>query len=245
MPKGALGRPVDGTDLAVISPETGEECPRADIDPEGRLLNAGQAIGEIVNRSGRGKFEGYYRHQSAEQDRLRDGWYWTGDLGYVDTEGFFFFAGRTGDWLRVDSENFAAGPVEAVLSRNPTIAVAAVYPVPDTAAGAGDQVMVAIELAPGLSFDPVAFSAWLGDQPDLGPKWIPRYVRIATSLPQTATGKVTKVVLRQEAWECGEPVWWRPLDTSDAAFRALTENDRAALAKGLAEHGRPPIGSAT
>ena len=245
MPKGALGRPVDGTDLAVISPETGEECPRADIDPEGRLLNAGQAIGEIVNRSGRGKFEGYYRHQSAEQDRLRDGWYWTGDLGYVDTEGFFFFAGRTGDWLRVDSENFAAGPVEAVLSRNPTIAVAAVYPVPDTAAGAGDQVMVAIELAPGLSFDPVAFSAWLGDQPDLGPKWIPRYVRIATALPQTATGKVTKVVLRQEAWECGEPVWWRPLDTSDAAFRALTENDRAALAKGLAEHGRPPIGSAT
>ena len=61
MPKGALGKPVDGIDLAVISPETGEECPPAEFDAEGRLLNAGAAIGELVNRSGRGKFEGYYR----------------------------------------------------------------------------------------------------------------------------------------------------------------------------------------
>ena len=119
------------------------------FDDEGRLLNAGQAIGEIVNRSGRGKFEGYYRRDDAEQDRLRRGWYWTGDLGYVDVDGFFYFAGRTGDWLRVDSENFAAGPVEAILSRHPDLAVVAVYPVPDTASGAGDQVMVALETAPG------------------------------------------------------------------------------------------------
>src|SRR5580692_5512879 len=133
MPKGALGKPVDNVDLVVISPDTGAECPRAVIDLGGRLLNAGEATGEIVNRSGRGKFEGYYRRESAEQDRLRNGWYWTGDLGYVDADGFFYFAGRSGDWLRVDSENFAAGPVEAVLSRNPEVAVAAVYPVPDTA----------------------------------------------------------------------------------------------------------------
>jgi fatty-acyl-CoA synthase len=242
MPKGALGKPVDGVDLAVISPATGAECPRADIDDDGRLLNAGEAIGEIVNRSGRGNFEGYYRHEGAEQDRLRDGWYWTGDLGYVDPDGFFFFAGRSGDWLRVDSENFAAGPVESVLSRNPDLAVTAVYPVPDTGSGAGDQVMVALELVPGRAFHSKEFAAWLQAQPDLGTKWVPRYVRISTSLPQTATGKVTKVGLRQEAWQCDEPVWWRPLDRSDIEFDLLTADDRAALAKGLAEHGRPPIG---
>ena len=66
MPKGALGRPVDGVDLVVISPDTGEPCPPAVFDDEGRLLNAGAAIGEIVNRSGRGKFEGYYRRDDAE-----------------------------------------------------------------------------------------------------------------------------------------------------------------------------------
>ena len=73
MPKGALGKPVDGVDLAVMSPETGEECPPAEFDAEGRLLNAGAAIGEIVNRSGRGSFEGYYERPDAEQERLAPG----------------------------------------------------------------------------------------------------------------------------------------------------------------------------
>jgi fatty-acyl-CoA synthase len=218
MPKGALGKPVDAVDLAVISPETGVECVPAEIDDNGRLLNAGQAIGEIVNRSGRGKFEGYYRREDAEQDRLRGGWYWTGDLGYVDKEGFFYFAGRSGDWLRVDSENFAAGPVEAVLSRHPGLAVVAVYPVPDSASGAGDQVMVALETVAGQPFDADEFGVWLLAQPDLGPKWIPRYVRVSASLPQTATGKVTKVDLRAEAWACDEPVWWRPLESTEVRF---------------------------
>ncbi len=245
MPKGALGKPVGGADLAVISPETGEECPPAQIDTEGRLLNAGAAIGEIVNRSGRGSFEGYYRRDDAEQERLRRGWYWTGDLGYVDGDGFFYFAGRTGDWLRVDSENFAAGPVEAIISRHPDLAVAAVYPVPDTASGAGDQVMVALETVPGKTFDPEAFALWLTAQTDLGPKWLPRYVRVSPSLPQTATGKVTKVGLRAEAWACEDPIWWRPLGSTAFRFEPLTDDDRAALAAGLAENGRPPVGETT
>ncbi|MGO9853530.1 MAG: AMP-binding protein [Acidimicrobiales bacterium] len=242
MPKGALGKPVGGVDLAVISPESGEECARAAFDDEGRLLNASAAIGEIVNRSGRGSFEGYYRRDDAEAERLRRGWYWTGDLGYVDGDGFFYFAGRNGDWLRVDSENFAAGPIEAILSRHPDLAVAAVYPVPDTASGAGDQVMVAIETVPGRAFDPDAFAQWLAAQPDLGPKWLPRYVRISPILPQTATGKVTKVDLRTEAWACEDPVWWRPPGGADLRFVLLSEQDRAMLAAGLAENGRPPVG---
>jgi fatty-acyl-CoA synthase len=241
MPAGALGRPVDGVDLAVISPETGQECPRAVIDADGRLLNAGEATGEIVNRSGRGKFEGYYKHERAEQDRLRDGWYWTGDLGYVDPDGYFYFAGRSGDWLRVDSENFAAGPVEAVLSRNADVAVAAVYPVPDPGSGAGDQVMVAMEMAPGTVFDADVFASWLMEQPDLGTKWVPRFIRVTTSLPQTATGKVTKVGLRVEAWVCDEPVWWWPFRAAEVRYRPLTAEDRAELDAGLSAQGRPPI----
>jgi fatty-acyl-CoA synthase len=196
-----------------------------------------------VNRSGRGKFEGYYRHESAEQDRLRNGWYWTGDLGYVDAEGFFYFAGRSGDWLRVDSENFAAGPVESVLSRNPAFAVVAVYPVPDTGSGAGDQVMAAVEMTPQVQFDPAEFALWVQAQPDLGTKWVPRFVRIAESLPQTATGKVTKVGLRQEAWGCDEPVWWWPLSNQTLSYRLLDADDRTELAQGLVAHGRPPVGS--
>ncbi len=242
MPKGALGRPVDGVDLAVLDPATQMQCPPARFDLNGRLLNAGEAIGEIVNRSGRGKFEGYYHRADAEQERLRNGWYWTGDLGYVDEDGFFYFAGRSGDWLRVDSENFSAGPVEAVLSRHPDLSVVAVYPVPDTASGAGDQVMVAVECIEGRPFDPDGFAAWLGEQPDLGTKWLPRYVRVSSDLPQTATGKVTKVGLRQEAWVCDDPVWWRPVGGGDGGFELLGDADREVLAAALAEHGRPPVG---
>ncbi|HEY1828632.1 MAG TPA: AMP-binding protein [Acidimicrobiales bacterium] len=243
MPKGALGKSVGGVDLVVMKAATGEECPPAEFDEHGRMLNAGEAIGEIVNRSGRGKFEGYYRHASAEEERLRNGWYWTGDLGYVDAEGFFYFAGRSGDWLRVDSENFAAGPVETVLSRNAELAVTAVYPVPDTRSGAGDQVMVALEMVPGVEFDPDSFSAWLDEQPDMGTKWWPRFVRISAALPQTATGKVTKVGLREEGWITDDAVWWRPLDSTTNELVLLTEADRELLAQGLEEHGRPPVGA--
>jgi len=225
-PPGSLGRPAGTMDIAVLDPETGAECPRAVFDDRGRLCNAEEATGEIVNRSGIGSFEGYYKNPEADAERTRNGWYWTGDLAYRDQEGWFYFAGRRGDWLRVDSENFAAGPVENLLSRFPDAAGAAVYPVPDTRSG--DQVMVAFELRPGATFDPTGFSAWLDQQPELGTKWAPRYVRICTTIPQTATGKVTKVGLRAEGWTCADPVWWRP--ERDAHYRLLTAADRDALA---------------
>jgi fatty-acyl-CoA synthase len=99
--------------------------------------------------------------------------------------------------------------------------------------------MVALELVPGASFDPAAFDAWLAAQPDLGTKWIPRFVRVAPVLPQTATGKLTKVGLRQEAWICADPVWWKPPGASD--YRPLSGDDRTALAAALSDHGRPPL----
>ncbi len=238
MPKGALGRPPAGVDLAVVDPETGRECPRARFDETGRLLNAGEATGEIVNRSGLGKFEGYYGAPNAEAERTRDGWYWTGDLAYRDAEGFFFFAGRRGDWLRVDSENFAAGPVEAVLSRHPDLAVVAVYGVPDPLTAGGDQVMAAVELRPGAAFDPEGFARWLSEQPDLGTKWAPRFVRLSRSLPQTATGKVTKVGLRAEGWATEEEVWWRP-DPAQG-YRPFSADDRAELDRQV-EANRSPV----
>ena len=80
------------------------------------------------------------------------GWFWSGDLGYRDEEGFFYFAGRPADWLRVDGENFAAAPVERVLGRFPGAVAVAVYPVPDPRTG--DQVMAAMELAPGAASIP-------------------------------------------------------------------------------------------
>jgi hypothetical protein len=68
-------------------------------------------------------------------------------------------------------------------------------------------------------------------------------VRVSASLPQTATGKVTKVGLRSEAWACDDPVWWRPLGRSEIRYQQLGDEDRATLAAGLAENGRPAVGA--
>ena len=233
MPAGSLG-PAPTEAVVVLSPETAEECARARFDDAGRLLNPDEAIGEIVNKEGAVGFEGYYNNPEANAERTRFGWYWTGDLGYRDEAGFFYFAGRSSDWLRVDSENFAAAPIERILLRHPDVVMAAVFAVPD--ARAGDQVMAALELRPGAAFDPDAFAAYLETQPDLGTKWAPRYLRIVTDMPLTGTNKVMKAPLLRTAWVTDDPVFWRP--TRDLSYRLMTAGDRQALGAEFAEHRR-------
>ena len=224
-PAGALGRAPEGT--VVLDPDTGAECPPARFDERGRLLNAEEAIGELVSMSGAAGFEGYWHNDEAEHARVRNGWYWTGDLAYRDEAGFFYFAGRTGDWLRVDGENFAAAPVARILERHPGVRLAAVYAVPDPKVG--DQVMVALELHDGAGFDPEGFATFLSDQPDLGTKWSPRFVRVCSSLPATATSKVLVRALRAERWHCADPVWWTPQGPAGRSYRVLTSEDVATL----------------
>ncbi len=186
MPPGSLGRPAEG--VAVWNPITMQETPDAAFGPDGRLLNAVDAIGELVNTQGPGAFAGCYNDDDAEAERMRGGVYWSGDLAYRDADGFVYFAGRTADWLRVDGENLAAAPIERILLRHPDIAEAAVYAVPDESVG--DQVMAAVTVRRPL--DPAGLEAFLADQPDLGTKAWPRYVRILAALPRTATNKVLK-----------------------------------------------------
>jgi fatty-acyl-CoA synthase len=220
MPVGSLGVGPEGT--AILDAETGDECPPAKFDEQGRLLNPLEAIGEIVNKEGGGRFEGYYHNDEANAERMRHGYYWTGDLGYRDDAGYFYFAGRDFEWLRVDGENFAAAPIERILSRHPDVVVAAVFAVPDE--DVGDQVMAALQLRPGAQFAPDAFDAFLAAQPDLGTKWAPRYVRNSATLPVTETQKVLKRLLRRERWEVDDPVWWRP--QRGQPLRPMTDEDR-------------------
>ncbi|MFE7013056.1 AMP-binding protein [Streptomyces sp. NPDC057651] len=238
-PAGAIGRATPGDDLAVVDAATRRECPPADFDADGRLLNGAAAIGELVNR-GRTPFEGYWRNEDAYGQRVRDGWYWTGDLFYRDREGFLYFAGRTDDRLRVDSENLAPAMIENILARYVRAAAVAVYGVPDPVAG--DQVMATLALrgtdAAG-PFDPLAFAEFLVSQTDLGTKMAPRFVRIVERMPVTATNKVHRVGLRREGFRCADPVWWRP--PGESGYRRLTDADVVALTAEYAAHGRSEL----
>ncbi|WP_235618511.1 long-chain-fatty-acid--CoA ligase [Embleya scabrispora] len=239
MPPGALGRP--NGDIRILNPDTREQCPPAAFDEAGRMTNPEAAVGELVNVGGAGTFEGYYNNAAATAQRMRDGWYWSGDLAYRTEDGLVFFAGRTGEWLRVGGENFGATPVARILSRHPDVAVATVYGVPDEAAG--DQAMAALVLREGATFDPAAFADWLEAQPDLSRAWHPRYIRIAEALPQTSTNKILTRVLTRQAWHTApDPIWWRdPRNGATTPYRPFTESDRKTLETAFADRGRTHI----
>ena len=101
--------------------------------------------------------------------------------------------------------NLGTAPIERVLLRYAGVTEVAVYPVPDPVVG--DQVMAALVMAPGAEFDADKFRAFLAEQPDLGPKQWPSYVRISAALPRTVNFKVLKRQLRTEGATCGDPVW--------------------------------------
>ena len=226
MPRGALGRADDS--IAVYDPETGRECPRADFDEAGIVRNAEAATGEIVNVIPP-RFEGYYHNEAALAAKIRGGIYWSGDLAYRDADGWFYFAGRSNEWLRVDSENFAAAPVERIIARFPGVRSVAVYAVPDERVG--DRVMVAIEADDVTRFDVAALDAFVTGQPDMGTKWVPTFVRVANELPKLASMKIDKTRLRRDAWDAPS-VWWRP--ARGDALRPMTVGDVEMLAHLLA-----------
>jgi fatty-acyl-CoA synthase len=179
-------------------------------------------------------FEGYYRNPEASARRVRGGHAWTGDLGYQDTNGWFWYAGRSDDWLRVDGENFAIAPVERMVLRHDEIVMCAGYAVPDPQTG--DQLMVALQLREGATFDACEFRRFLDAQPDLGTKWSPRFVRVMDAIPTTRTHKIVKAGLRREGWSTDDPLWWRPWRERD--YRRLTVSDREALDAALHDHER-------
>jgi fatty-acyl-CoA synthase len=235
VPPGSVGRLRQG--IAVVDPD-GEDKAPARFDESGRLLNPAECVGELVNKLGVGPFEGYYRNDDAMARTTRGGWYWSGDLAYVDEDGWVYFAGRTGDWLRVDGENFTAGPIEAIIGRHPDVMLGAVYGVPD--ADAGDQVMAAVVLRDGASFDGSDFARWIDEQADLSPKWRPRYVRVCTTLPVTPTNKVLTRVLAQEKFRAdriGADELFVRARGSDA-YVPFTAEDEAALRKAFDAAGR-------
>jgi fatty-acyl-CoA synthase len=189
-PPGALGPLPPGTEIVDV--ETGEPCPPG-------------VTGELINASDAGRFEGYYNDPDAEAERMRGGAYHSGDLAYRDENGFAYFAGRLGDWMRVDGENLGSAPIERVLLRHPDVVEVAVYGIP--APGVGDQVMAALVLTEGADFDAENFRVFLAEQPDLGPKQWPSFVRVGAGLPRTETFKVIKRQLSAEGIECAAPVW--------------------------------------
>ena len=208
------------------------------FDGEGRLLNSDHCVGEIVNTLGVGPFEGYYRNEEAMRHTTRNGWYWSGDLGYVDEDGWVFFAGRTSDWLRVDGENFPAAPIEAIIGRHPEVMLASVYGVPDP--DSGDRVMVRSFCKRASTSTSSLHPGWTARR--ISARMAAGFVRLCTTLPSTPTNKVLTRTLatRSSAPTVSVKI---PCSCTRCVVRPLTQADESHLRVAFEANGRVPRGT--
>ena len=119
---------------------------------------------------------------------MPDGWFRTGDLGFLDSDGFLFITGRVKELINRGGTKIAPGEVDTVLLAHPAVRAAAAFPAPD--ARLGEDIVAAVVLEPGQSLSPRALRSWMLDR--LAPYKVPRRIWFVDDLPRTASGKVQR-----------------------------------------------------
>ena len=162
------------------------------LDEQGNTLPAGQR-GELLIR-GTSLFTGYWNRPDVNATVFEDGWFRTGDVAYLDEEGYLFIVDRIKDLIIRGGENIGCGQVEAALVMHPDVLEAAVYAVPDERLG--EEVGATIFVNKPL--DENELRDFLSQH--LARFEVPRYFRmVGEPLPRTASGKILKRELREEA----------------------------------------------
>jgi acyl-CoA synthetase (AMP-forming)/AMP-acid ligase II len=178
--EGSCGRPIS-TEIRVL-------------DEDDRDLPPG-AIGAIVIR-GPTLFPGYLDEPEVNAALfLPGGWFRTGDLGYLDADGFLYLTGRAHEQINRGGAKIAPVEVDHTLLRHPAVAEAAVFAVPD--ARLGEDIVAAVVLKPGKRATQRELRVWMLDR--LSPYKVPRRIRFIDGLPRTRTGKVQRGELTR---------WW-------------------------------------
>jgi long-chain acyl-CoA synthetase len=174
---GSVGIPVPGTTVRIV-------------DDEGRELPAGEP-GEICARSP-GVMDGYWRSPEVTAEALRDGWLHTGDVGYLDDEGYLFIVDRKKDLIIRGGFNVYPRDVEDGLLEHPAVEMAGVVGKPDTVHG--EEVVAFVSLRNGQEITGEELVDWARSR--IGGYKYPREVRIVESIPLTPVGKIDRKVLR-------------------------------------------------
>lgn len=154
------------------------------------------AVGEMLVRTDRpfAMNSGYHKNPEATAKAWANGWFHTGDAFRRDADGYYYFVDRVKDAIRRRGENISSFEVESEIMAHPAVREAAAIGVPSEFSE--DDVMVVIAPVAGQSIDPAELIAFL--EPRMSYFMVPRYIRILSELPKTATAKVQKAELRAQ-----------------------------------------------
>jgi len=134
---------------------------------------------------------GYWNAPELTAEAVRDGWLHTGDIGYLDADGYLFILDRKKNLIIRGGFNVYPGDIEDALMRHPLVRMAAVLGKPDLLHG--EEVVAFVELEPGASADPGELVTWARE--NIGGYKYPREVHVVESLPLTDVGKVDRKAL--------------------------------------------------
>ena len=168
---------------ARITGSKGEELPRGEI---GEICYQGESL-----------MAGYWARPDATAESIRDGWFYSGDAGYMDESGFIFVKDRLKDMIVSGSENVYPAEIEAVLSSHADIVECAVIGIPDVKWG--ETVKAVVVRRAGSMLAEQELIDWMRDK--VAGYKRPRSIDFVDKLPRNASGKLLKRTLREPYWQ--------------------------------------------
>lgn len=175
---GSIGVAIPGVEVRIFN-ENDEEVPRGEI-------------GEIVTR-GPHVMKGYYNHPKETAQTMKNGWFHTGDMAYMDEDGYIFIIDRKKDIIIRGGLNIYPREIEEVLYTHPAVLETAVIGVPDEVMGEEVKAFIALKEGKQLSVEEVREYC----KTELARYKIPKFIEFVSGLPKTTTGKVLKRELRK------------------------------------------------
>jgi crotonobetaine/carnitine-CoA ligase len=188
-PLGTMTKPGHGYRAAEIGWPMGEDNEIKVFDEDDNEVPHGE-VGELVQRN-KAVMPGYFKNETETERVLRGGWMHSGDLGYRDEEGIFFFVGREKHVIRRSGENVSGEEVEECIQEHPAVETVATIAVPDDVRG--EEVKVYVVVRDGMELDPAEVIAWCDER--LADFKVPRYVEFIAELPRTGPLKVDRPAL--------------------------------------------------
>lgn len=180
----SVGKPLPHVEMKVVDISTGKKCP---VGVEGELCTRGYHV-----------MKGYYKNEIFTRKAVdHDGWLHTGDIGFVDNEGYYHVSGRLKETIIRGGENISPAEIEECLIQHKNIKEAQVYGVPEESYG--EEIAVSIQLERDCSLEVQEVKEFLSDK--LARYKIPKYIEFCEEYPRTASGKIQKYILKKNMIE--------------------------------------------